>query len=125
MTPGSRSWRGGSSAGRRVEASREKTTAKYLDGLERGVPREEIRALAQEVTVGETYFFRYMDQFRAFAEVVRPLRQLRLLSAGCASGEEAYSLAMMLREHVAQPAAQISILGVDINPAALAKASRG
>jgi chemotaxis protein methyltransferase CheR len=110
---------------KRVEASREPSGV-YLDRLEQGgFPRAEIRALAQEVTVGETYFFRNMEQFRAFAEIVRPLRQLRVLSAGCASGEEAYSLAMMVREHGTETGARGAITGVDINPAALAKASRG
>jgi chemotaxis protein methyltransferase CheR len=109
---------------RRVEATRT-TRGTYLDRLEQGSPpREEIRALAREVTVGETYFFRYMDQFRAFAELVRPGRPLRILSAGCATGEETYSLAMMVREQVGESGAAISILGVDINPAALARASQ-
>jgi chemotaxis protein methyltransferase CheR len=111
---------------RRVVASREAVEA-YLDRLERGrLPRQEIQALAQEITVGETYFFRHMDQFRAFAEIVRPLRRLRVLSAGCASGEEAYSVAMMVREQVAERGmTEISITGVDVNSAALAKAARG
>jgi chemotaxis protein methyltransferase CheR len=109
---------------RRVGASRE-ASATYLARLESGGPsREELRALAQELTVGETYFFRNPDQFRAFAEVARPLRRLRVLSAGCASGEEAYSLAIIAREH-GEPGAHVSVTGVDVNPAALAKAARG
>lgn len=109
---------------RRVAASRETSDA-YLARLERsGPPREEIRRLAQEITVGETYFFRNPEQFRAFAEITRPLSRLRVLSAGCASGEEAYSLAIIARSH-GQPGAEVSIVGVDVNGAALAKASRG
>src|SRR5262249_2412705 len=61
----------------------------------------ELRALAPELTVGETYFFRNPDHFRALVELVVPDRMrararertLRILSAGCASGEEAYTIA--------------------------------
>jgi len=61
--------------------------------------RNETCALAEQLTVGETYFFRYAEHFQAFAEVVIPNRiqargsdrRLRILSAGCASGEEPYS----------------------------------
>ncbi|MEI9899810.1 MAG: CheR family methyltransferase [Hyphomicrobium sp.] len=78
----------------------------YLFSLEHGLCETEIAALALELTVGETYFFRNVEQFRALAEVVLPertkarraSRTLRLLSAGCASGEEAYSIAIVARE---------------------------
>ena len=67
--------------------------------------------LVDIITVGETYFFRNNEQFRALAEVVLPERIrvhplhkiLRLLSAGCASGEEAYSMAIVTRETVTDP----------------------
>src|ERR1700722_4356496 len=78
----------------RVEASGRDRSDAYLERLTAGAP-EEVRALARRLTVGETYFFRYLDHFRAFVEVVLPdraryqedRRQLRILSAGCASGE--------------------------------------
>jgi chemotaxis protein methyltransferase CheR len=109
----------------------------YLCDLEREPSRSEIGALAQELTVGETYFFRNHEQFEALAEVVLPERMraratgegggqkiLRLLSAGCASGEEAYSLAIVAREAIADPTWEIAIRAVDLNPAALAKAAK-
>jgi chemotaxis protein methyltransferase CheR len=49
--------------------------------------------------------------------------QLRLLSAGCASGEEAYSLAIVMGENAGLPDTQI--LGIDVNPTALEKARKG
>jgi chemotaxis protein methyltransferase CheR len=52
-------------------------------------------------------------------------RSLRLLSAGCASGEEAYSLAMLLKQRGVEPDFQVTVQGVDLNPEALEKASRG
>jgi chemotaxis protein methyltransferase CheR len=104
----------------------------YLRDLEHQPSNREITALAQELTVGETYFFRNSDQFRALAEIVLPGRMrarqapkvLRLLSAGCASGEEAYSMAIVVRETILDPACEVRIQAVDLNPAALEKAVR-
>jgi chemotaxis protein methyltransferase CheR len=104
----------------------------YLRGLEQQPSRGEITALAEELTVGETYFFRNNEQFRALAEVALPERMgvgrasrvLRLLSAGCASGEEAYSMAIVVRETIADPSWEVSIRAVDLNPAVLERAAR-
>jgi chemotaxis protein methyltransferase CheR len=106
--------------------------ADYLAGLEDNPSSDEIGALARELTVGETYFFRNNEQFRALAEVALPERMLidrrprvlRLLSAGCASGEEAYSIAIVAREAIADPSWEIRIRAVDLNPAALQKAEQ-
>jgi chemotaxis protein methyltransferase CheR len=105
----------------------------YLERLEARPSRAELQALAQELTVCETYFFRHNDQFRALAEMALPermrarahCRNLNLLSAGCASGEEAYSLAIVAREALADRSWEISIRAVDLNPLALEKAARG
>jgi chemotaxis protein methyltransferase CheR len=105
----------------------------YLRGMERDGPNGEMNSLARELTVNETYFFRNIEQFRALAEVVLPERMrvdriprtLRLLSAGCASGEEAYTLAIVARETIADPSWDVSIRAVDLNPAVLEKAARG
>lgn len=92
----------------------------------------EWRALAEQLTVNETFFFRNADNFRAFAEIVLPERiransqtkQLRILSAGCASGDEPYSLAIMVREALPDlDDWDVQIIGIDINPAILLKAS--
>ncbi|HWA19631.1 MAG TPA: protein-glutamate O-methyltransferase CheR [Devosia sp.] len=98
-----------------------------------GEDAAEHRALAEELTVGETYFFRNADQFRAFSEIVLPRamqaaagpRELSFLSAGCSSGEEPYTLAMLVREAVPMPPWQVSIRAVDLNPAALRRATAG
>ena len=102
----------------------------YLAGLQRQPGGAELTALAEQLTVGETYFFRDNAQFRAFAEVALPARRqaatpsrsLRILSAGCASGEEAYSIAIAAREAIPDPACDIAVLAVDLNAAALEKA---
>lgn len=116
---------------RRLAATRS-PAASYLACLETA-PAEEIGALAKEMTVPESYFFRNADQFRAFAEVALPacvrergaVKRIRILSAGCASGEEPYSLAIVSRQVIADPAWQISILAIDINPSALERATLG
>ena len=105
----------------------------YLSELEYGPPADELAALARELTIGETYFFRNNEQFRALAEVVLPDRmrarseqkELRLLSAGCSSGEEAYSMAMVAQETIGDPAWKVSVRAVDLNPNALERALRG
>jgi chemotaxis protein methyltransferase CheR len=100
----------------------------YLARLQAEAPRSELGALAQELTVAETYFFRNIDQFHAVRECVLPERMhgarrcLRVLSAGCASGEEAYSIAMTLREQLPDGSRGLSIRAVDLNPAVLEKA---
>jgi chemotaxis protein methyltransferase CheR len=90
----------------------------------------EASALSHELTVPETYFFRNSDQFRAFTDIALPnrmraqaaARRLRILSAGCASGEEAYSIAVLVREAVIDPSWDVSILGVDVNSRMVRKA---
>ena len=93
--------------------------------------RDELRALAPELTIAETYFFRNPDHFRALLGVALPARllarppgaALRLLSAGCASGEEAYSLGIALHGAL-EPGREVSICGIDLNPKILEKAAR-
>jgi chemotaxis protein methyltransferase CheR len=91
----------------------------------------EWRALAQALTVTETYFFRNPAQFSALRDFILsewPSRlapkQLAILSAGCASGEEPYSIAMLLHD-LLPPDCAASIHGIDINSAMLAKAGAG
>jgi chemotaxis protein methyltransferase CheR len=119
----------------RAESAGCRTATEYLDRCLAGDGMaEEPERIAQRLTVGESYFFRNGAQFRALSEVVVPARlrarggarKLRLLSAGCASGEEPYSMAMCLRESVSGLAEwDLDIAGVDINPTALEKAASG
>jgi len=113
----------------RRSAATRRSAEGYLSHLEWGGLDAELPHLSAELTVPETYFFRNGDQLRAFAEVALPERmraglqdrRLSILSAGCASGEEPYSIAMIVRDLVDAPW-NLSILGVDINPAMVAKA---
>lgn len=108
--------------------------AAYLATLEVTGSEAEWQLLAGRLMVAETHFMRGADHFRVFTDVVlpermrqsSPTRPLRVLSAGCASGEEAYSLAIALRESRESIAGRpVEIVGVDINRAALARARAG
>jgi chemotaxis protein methyltransferase CheR len=96
----------------------------YLTQLAAG--RAAISDLIEEVTIGETYFFRETDQFAFLREIVLPEilsrrgPRLRVWSAGCSSGEEPYSLAILLEELGLARSAQV--LGTDISREALARA---
>ncbi|HEX4511739.1 MAG TPA: protein-glutamate O-methyltransferase CheR [Burkholderiaceae bacterium] len=117
---------------RRMHA-RGMTIEAYLAWLESTASDGDVPALARELTVGETSFFRNIEQFRALREVVVPallsrggaMRPLRILSAGCSSGEEAYSIAMTLREMGDLAPPHWTILAVDVNPAVIEKARKG
>jgi chemotaxis protein methyltransferase CheR len=120
-------------AEKRREANGCASFEQYIDGL--ALPSSgaaELRTLAQELTVTETFFFRNADHFQVFKKVVlenaraRGDRRLRILSAGCASGEEPYSLAITLREVIPDLARwDVRIFALDFNAAMLAKAARG
>jgi chemotaxis protein methyltransferase CheR len=90
---------------------------------------EAFDSLVAELTVGETYFFREPEQLAFIRRTVLPelgsrheRRAVRVWSAGCASGEEAYSLAILLYE--AGTASHAEILGTDISRARIAAARR-
>jgi chemotaxis protein methyltransferase CheR len=82
--------------------------------------------LVDELTIGETHFMRDPDQLEFVRrEVLRPLTRrrgpgARVWSAGCATGEEAYSLAILLEEEDLGDGAVV--LGTDLSTVALAKA---
>lgn len=103
----------------------------YLRILDTPHSEKEWAALAKDLTVNETYFFRHIDQFHAFSSVL-PQRvraraankSLRILSAGCASGEETYTLSILVRQAGLDPSWRIAILGVDVNPQMIEAAER-
>jgi chemotaxis protein methyltransferase CheR len=104
-----------------------------LEDYLRRLPGEpaELRVLAQELTVGETYFFRHGEQMGAYLEeavprrnAVRGDRPLQVLSAGCSTGEEPYSLAILARL-AGLAETETSFLGLDLNAASLQKARSG
>lgn len=93
---------------------------------------EELRVLASKLTVPETYFFRNPEQFVALAQSVmpqlrlgQPARRIRILSVGCSSGEEPFTIAMTLKEMPDFDLSLVSIIGIDVNPKCIEKGRRG
>lgn len=95
----------------------------------------QIGTLASHLTVGESYFFRDPESFSTLEREVLPClvagraagtRTMRLWSAGCSTGEEAYSLGIACRRAIPfLDSWSVSILATDINPRFLAQAKRG
>ncbi|MEW6208466.1 MAG: protein-glutamate O-methyltransferase CheR [Acidobacteriota bacterium] len=94
----------------------------------------ELEALAEMVTNGETRFFREPDQFAALRERVIPElmalrskeKRLDLWSAACSTGEEAYSLAIVLSEALPEGEHwKMKLLATDLRASAIVRASRG
>jgi chemotaxis protein methyltransferase CheR len=94
--------------------------------------KEELEEIVERVTTNETYFFREPAQLQAFIEEIVPdlmarksVKKIRIWSAGCSSGEEAYSIAMLLEESGWYDHAAFEIFASDINQQVLAKARKG
>ena len=108
-----------------------------LRGAASRLVEAELRNLLNLVTVTETCFFRDASQFRLLREHIIPTliserstrrdaaRAIRIWSAGCSSGEEAYSIALTLEDmglYRACPDWKIDIIGTDLNTKVLEKA---
>jgi chemotaxis protein methyltransferase CheR len=97
--------------------------------------REQVETLASHLTIAETYFWREPRVFEALREQILPElirsrqtgdRRLRIWSAGCATGEEPYSIAVALHKVLPGPEDwHITILATDINPRILRRAAAG
>ena len=97
--------------------------------------RQQIETLASHLTVAETYFWREPQIFQALRDPILPdlIREretrghrLKILCAGCATGEEPYSIAMLLHELIPDLKTwHITLLATDINPHLLRRAALG
>lgn len=95
----------------------------------------ELHALSAHLTIGETYFFREKPAFELFTikiipELITQRRgkneQIRIWCAGCSSGEEPYSIAILIKEHFPELSDwNIRISATDISPIAIQKALHG
>jgi chemotaxis protein methyltransferase CheR len=119
---------------KRTDAGGHGTPEAYLRDLEAKGGAKEFSSLADALTVNETFFYRNIDHFRALIETALPERirlrgrerKLRLLSAGCASGEEAYTIAMVIHDRFPELQSwKIEIRAVDVNTTVLAAAADG
>ena len=135
------------SASRRVDLERGIFAAAHDLGINETIPEieewlsknnftpHEIKILTQKLTVGETYFFREKASLEVFQKKIIPIilqerrgkeQYLRIWSAGCCSGEEPYTLAILLSEMIPDLENwNITILATDINHQFLKKAQTG
>ncbi|MCD1637571.1 protein-glutamate O-methyltransferase CheR [Pseudomonas stutzeri] len=105
---------------RRLRALGLRDYAQYLDLLRAPEQQVERRLVVDLLTTNETYFFREPQHFRFLAQWLERRRgPLRCWSAACSSGEEPYSLAMVLAEHASS---DWSILASDLSQSVLRKA---
>lgn len=88
--------------------------------------------LVELLTINETYFYREENQLNDCCSVVLPLlkekiwnRPLRIWSAACSTGEEPYTLAMLIQESGRFPPGTVEIIATDINKKVLQRAEKG
>ncbi len=121
--------------GRRMKELKVQTLREYSECLTiRPTRQAELIALLNEITIGETSFFRNQPQLDALRRIVipkileaksnLPLRRLRIWSAGCSTGEEPYTLRMLMLEELNVQLKDWSteILATDLNERSLAHA---
>jgi chemotaxis protein methyltransferase CheR len=124
--------------GRRMKELKTQSLREYFECLTIKPARQtEMVALLNEITIGETCFFRNQPQLDALRQIVLPkileaktklaLRRLRIWSAGCSTGEEPYTLSMMMLEeaHGRLKDWTIEILATDLNERSLTHAKNG
>jgi chemotaxis protein methyltransferase CheR len=123
---------------RRMVALGVSSPAEYIEHITvRPSAIAEIRLLLNEITIGETYMFRHPAQLDALRNVIFPqileikeasaVKRLRFWCAGCSTGEEPYTLAMVLSEQREKMLAgwSFDILASDLNDNSLETARAG
>jgi len=104
----------------------------YVDYLQSNP--EELDALFHDITINVTGFFREPEAFEALDHTILPALldgrpanlPLRIWVPGCSTGEEVYSLAMIILEHLGpRSGQQVQIFGTDIDPQAIDRARTG
>lgn len=120
----------------RMQSARVRSYDDYLRLLGRGGADGELSVLVNAVTINETYFFRHPAQLELMEQHLIPdlirkkeaagIPRVRIWSAACSSGDEAYSLALLVRDrlHPRFPRAMIEIVATDIDTTILQSARR-
>jgi chemotaxis protein methyltransferase CheR len=108
--------------------------AEYFGRLASGQAGEELERLLERAVNNETYFYREPRHFEVLSRLLAagrsggesPAEKVRVLSAGCSTGEEAYSIAASLLELARRlPGFDFEVVGVDISHSAVERARRG
>jgi len=123
---------------RRINALGMRDFREYYSYLSRaGNKRDEFLKLMNELTINETSFFRNKPHFKALKDFViseiaekkkdRAVKKIRFWSAGCSSGEEAYTIAMITSElkHTLLQGWMVEIVATDISERVLSIARKG
>ena len=109
----------------------------YIKILKSPRYRDEVNELLEAITINETYFFRSEEQFDAFEKYLVPeiikIKEkkddtfIRIWSAGTSTGEEAYTIAIIIQEKLQKrfPDVKFQVLASDINNSALSAAKKG
>jgi chemotaxis protein methyltransferase CheR len=109
----------------------------YYKVLTNGQGSEELSHLINSITINETFFFRNEPQFTALEALILPelikkrkedgTNRVRIWSAACSTGDEPYTIAMIVAEEILPlfPQIKFEIIGTDINTQALDSAQRG
>jgi chemotaxis protein methyltransferase CheR len=112
---------------RRLRALGVPTIAEYLELVERDASRTELAEMVDVLTTNKTSFFREVEHFRLLERTIFPALErtgnpIRIWSAGCSTGEEPYSIAMVARDTLRSAAARVRILATDISARVLQRA---
>ena len=111
--------------------------SQYVDFMANDPTGEALSELIDRISTNHTFFFREPEHFRFLEKVVLPEacprleakgdRDLRIWSAGCSSGEEPYTISVVLREYFGRNYAQwrAGVLATDISSHVLRHAERG
>lgn len=126
-----------SRVGRRLSALNIDSFPKYYGALMNGMGANELSHLINSVTINETFFFRNEPQFAAMENMILPeliskrreqgTNTIRIWSAACSTGEEPYTIALILSERfrLRFPGVKFDIIATDINTQVLDIARRG
>ena len=123
---------------RRMKEIGSNTFADYLEQLTTRATRDvEMRNLLNEITIGETCFFRSQPTIDAVSKIIFPkiaalpakqaVKKVRVWSAGCSTGEESYTLSILFLEQIVAKFKdwKIEIVATDLNDDSLAKCREG
>jgi chemotaxis protein methyltransferase CheR len=120
----------------RLASTGDPDESRYVERVLEEEGSEELGQLVEALRVGETQFYRHAGQLRVIERVALPeivarrerdeIRTIRVWSAGCASGEEPYTMAMLLDSFLeSHPRVGFEILATDLSHTAIDFASRG
>jgi chemotaxis protein methyltransferase CheR len=117
--------------GKHIRARKLSGFKEYFDLVREDTTGSELVRLLDAISTNLTYFFREPQHFRYLEEKIIPelnkesAQKIRVWSAGCSTGEEPYTLAMIFMEHIKSPSPDWQILATDLSTKVLKEAERG